>query len=387
MSKESKVFQIFVASPSDVEDERAILSTVVAELNRTWSNSLGLTLELLKWETHVHPSFASDPQAVINEQIAVDYDAFIGIFWSRIGTPTPRAESGSIEEFERAYSKWKINDKSPEIMIYFKDEAIPPSKIDSIQLAAVQSFKNTIGSIGGIYSQFEDKASFESSVRAHLSVVAQNFADKKQLFVPAHKYSQQLTLTKNADSFDEIYSYSDFLEVYTTRTEETISAYKSFSTATSNFSQSIVSKHTELMENWNDLIFKKRMDLRFIDYFNIYAENIQENILKASRSRKIALNAFSKMLSFPVDAKGNKLNYENYKKLTNLILNSSNNLKIAIQKMKKTTNDFQEDNSNILDARRDVLTQLDSFLLEIENSNSNYKNILEALDKFNAVKG
>ena len=85
MSKETTVLQIFVASPSDVSDERELLDMVVAELNRTWSSSLGVTLELLKFETHVRPAFSTDPQAVVNEQISQNYDAFIGIFWSRIG--------------------------------------------------------------------------------------------------------------------------------------------------------------------------------------------------------------------------------------------------------------------------------------------------------------
>lgn len=107
MPRESVILQIFVASPSDVSDERELLETVVAQLNQTWSTSLGITFELVKWGTHVHPSFSSDPQAVINEQIGLEYDVFIGIFWGRLGTSTPRAASGAIEEFDRAYSRSK----------------------------------------------------------------------------------------------------------------------------------------------------------------------------------------------------------------------------------------------------------------------------------------
>jgi hypothetical protein len=80
MPRNTSVFQVFVASPSDVADERSILEGVITQLNQIWSKSLGITFELLKWETDVHPSFATDPQAVINKQIGLEYDVFIGIF-------------------------------------------------------------------------------------------------------------------------------------------------------------------------------------------------------------------------------------------------------------------------------------------------------------------
>lgn len=69
MPRNTSVFQVFVASPSDVADERGVLEGVIAQLNQIWSKSLGITFELLKRETNVHPSFASDPQTVINNQI------------------------------------------------------------------------------------------------------------------------------------------------------------------------------------------------------------------------------------------------------------------------------------------------------------------------------
>ena len=90
MARQSLIVQVFVVSPSDVTEERATLETVILQLNQIWSRTLGLTFELLKWETAVRPAFATDPQAVINSQIASDYDVLIGVFWGRLGTETPR---------------------------------------------------------------------------------------------------------------------------------------------------------------------------------------------------------------------------------------------------------------------------------------------------------
>jgi hypothetical protein len=82
MPSSRTVVQIFVSSPSDVAEEREALETIVTELNRTWSGPMGVLLELVRWETHTHPAFASDAQAAINHQIGDEYDVFLGILWA-----------------------------------------------------------------------------------------------------------------------------------------------------------------------------------------------------------------------------------------------------------------------------------------------------------------
>ena len=107
MPQQAFIAQIFVASPSDVQGEREILEEVVSEMNRSSAKNAGFRLELLKWETSVHPGFGPDSQAVINEQIGDNYDIFIGIIWGRFGRKTSRAESGTEEEFDRALMRYK----------------------------------------------------------------------------------------------------------------------------------------------------------------------------------------------------------------------------------------------------------------------------------------
>ncbi len=66
MPRNTTVLQVFVASPSDVAEERTSLDAVIGELNRTWAATLGITFEVSKWETRVRPGFDSYPQAAIN---------------------------------------------------------------------------------------------------------------------------------------------------------------------------------------------------------------------------------------------------------------------------------------------------------------------------------
>ncbi|MCE7568153.1 hypothetical protein LZS85_18645 [Aliivibrio fischeri] len=120
------IISVFVASPGDVSDERNALESVVNELNRTWSRTLNLRLELVKWESDVYPNFGAYSQDVINKQINDNYDVFIAMFWSKVGSPTDVADSGTIEEFNRAYQKYTDDPNSVDIMVYFKDQAILP---------------------------------------------------------------------------------------------------------------------------------------------------------------------------------------------------------------------------------------------------------------------
>src|SRR6185436_17075253 len=128
MPRSEEVLSIFLASPGDVEDERSRFADVIVEWNRAWSRNLGLRLELIRWEDDAYPSIGDDAQDVINGQLPQDYDLFVGIMWSRFGTPTGRAGSGTQEEFDRALERLRLAPKSLSILFYFKDAPVAPSK-------------------------------------------------------------------------------------------------------------------------------------------------------------------------------------------------------------------------------------------------------------------
>jgi hypothetical protein len=128
MPKNITQINVFVASPGDVIEERNAFDEVLDEVNTVLGPIHSCTLNLKKWETDTHPSFGEDAQDVINRQINDDYDIFIGIMWVRFGTPTNRAKSGTKEEFERAYEKYKQG-QLIDLMFYFKNTPIEPNSI------------------------------------------------------------------------------------------------------------------------------------------------------------------------------------------------------------------------------------------------------------------
>src|ERR1035438_9848748 len=169
--------RVFIASPGDVQTERTRLEKVVRELNMSLPIETMVQLELVRWETHTYPDFGESPQAVINRQIGSDYDIFIGILWSKVGTPTPHYPSGTLEEFQLAYNRWKEDPNSITLMIYFKDEPISPSQLDASQLAHIQTFKQQLSPSGGFYWSFRTVDDFETDVRLHLTRAVQDWRD------------------------------------------------------------------------------------------------------------------------------------------------------------------------------------------------------------------
>jgi hypothetical protein len=200
MPRQETILTVFLASPEDVLEERATLEDIIRELNDTWSRTLGVRLGLVRWETHVHPAIGTDPQEAINRQLPDDYDVFIGIMWSRFGTPTGRAGSGTAEEYERAYSRHQTSPGSVEIMFYFKDQPIAPSMLDADQLSAVNTFRRRLGTEGALYRFFRDVDDFQRLVRIHLSQLAQEWTRRQSAAPAPHQVENPPAGTVTEDS-------------------------------------------------------------------------------------------------------------------------------------------------------------------------------------------
>jgi hypothetical protein len=179
MPRNETVFQVMVASPGDVSEERDLLEDVIVEVNRTWALRAGVRLDLVKWETHTFPGMGIDAQDVINDQIGDSYDIFLGILWTRFGTPTGRAESGTEEEFNRALTRFRRNPSSIRIMLYFKDAPIKPSQLNTKQLDLVNDFQQRARSQGAYTWAYSDTDKFTSQLKMHLSSQIHDYLEGK----------------------------------------------------------------------------------------------------------------------------------------------------------------------------------------------------------------
>ena len=129
MPQTISLYKLFLASPSDVKEERLIVENVINDFNNTYSSQLNARIELCSWEKSSYPSVGEYPQAVINSQIGDEYDIFLGILWTRFGSKTLNYESGTEEEFYRALERSQQAGKV-HIMMYFNIEGVPLDSLD-----------------------------------------------------------------------------------------------------------------------------------------------------------------------------------------------------------------------------------------------------------------
>jgi len=212
MPKTTITYRVFIASPGDVQEERAIIKSVADELN-TLNSVKNIKLEVIGWETSTYPAFGDDAQDVINTQIDDDYDIFIGVFWSRFGTKTKRDKSGTKEEFERAYKRYLEDSDSINILFYFKNAPIPPLDLDVDQIKDIQEFYTDIKSRGALISTFTQGTEFEKVLRFHLSKLLNKITNdvKDELKIkPKENPIIQLEST-NDDSDDEL-GYWEYMD-------------------------------------------------------------------------------------------------------------------------------------------------------------------------------
>lgn len=390
MPRNTAVFQVFVASPSDVSDERRLLEGVIRQLNQIWSRSLDITFELLKWETDVHPSFSTDPQAAINEQIGLEYDVFIGIFWGRIGTPTPRAASGTMEEFDRAYSRFTSNKTSPEIMIYFKDVGISPSKIDTEQLQKVNEFRESLAVKGGLYSMFEDQAGFESSLRSHLSALAQKFSAQQRSVVaelPSGREQQTQEIQLLSEEDDD-YGILDYTEIYTLRLDEVNSAMTSIGEASVRLGEQLSQRTTELQTvDKSSVKDMRRHAKRAADDMNNFADVVKIQVAVMTSGREVAFDALSNALSLQTDFTTEKSDLQSLRESLVSLIENANYARHSTSEMRSSAGGLPRISKELNVAKRAVVTQLDLVINEFDKVVFTLKNIKEAIDRMLGASG
>lgn len=178
MVKNIKLIKCFIASPSDVADERSHVKKIIETLNPVFMER-GLRVEPIMWENNAIPAIGGDAQEIINAQLKpAESDIVIGIFGTRLGSPTPRAESGTAEEIRAAVEAWKAG-SGIHLQVYFSNCPVRPSDTDNSQLQRLQEFKASIRSLGCLTYEYESLEDFEAKVQQGIMKVVDGLGLKR----------------------------------------------------------------------------------------------------------------------------------------------------------------------------------------------------------------
>lgn len=182
MAYKATIIPVMIASPGDVEKEREIIRSVIHDWNDVNASTSNVMLAAIGWETHSSPELGERPQELINKRILKDCDLLIGVFWTRLGTPTGKAASGTVEEIEEHVAAGKP------AMIYFSSQPAAPESIDSDQYSKVRKVRDKWMKQGLIES-YENLPEFRQKISKQL-----------QLCLAKNDYLNQLIQLRDSDS-------------------------------------------------------------------------------------------------------------------------------------------------------------------------------------------
>ncbi|WP_163999569.1 DUF4062 domain-containing protein [Pyxidicoccus caerfyrddinensis] len=174
------VLNVFISSPGDCGAERRITKAVTERVNSSpAAASRDMELRPLLWE-ELPPGQAEpgDLQARVNtllEQYGLKrYDIYLGMMKSRLGTPTPRARSGTVEEFETSRALHRGGGRPEEVLFYFIGTDAPPE---------VVQLRQELDGEGFLYASVANTEEFEQRIEAHLlRIVEEWFRWRRRLW-------------------------------------------------------------------------------------------------------------------------------------------------------------------------------------------------------------
>lgn len=165
----ARVVRVFVASSSDVRDERERVKRVLERLHKSFKDELWF--RPVMWEEYDTPSWQPPQAAVFENTRFDDIDLFIGIFWWRAGTPVDLPDGrtypgGTFAELERARELHAAGSLK-EIMLYICSVDPPPGH-DPAQRTALQYPLRRIESTA-FCKRYRTPDDFEAALREDLS--------------------------------------------------------------------------------------------------------------------------------------------------------------------------------------------------------------------------
>jgi hypothetical protein len=166
---------IAIASPDDVDGERDAIPRIFVR----WNNANDhVFLNPVMCESASVPTLGDHPQHILDRQMIDKSDLLVAIFWSRLGTPTPTASSGTVEEI-REFIRCKGADR---VMLYFCRRDLPYD-IDAGELARLRRFKHEMRS-KGLFHQYTTLEEFEKELYRHLDIKVRDLLNGR-LALPA----------------------------------------------------------------------------------------------------------------------------------------------------------------------------------------------------------
>ena len=165
-------YRILLSCPSDMDSERNIIQQAVQKFNEQEASFKNIHFDIKYWSKDVLFSYGV-PQQRINEEIVYPSDLIIALFGTKLGTPTKKYASGTIEEIE------KMIEMNKQVFVCFSEkDIILHGNVDADilqEMIKVQEFKKNYNGLYITYkSDNELLNKIEQQLRLYQKIILKN---------------------------------------------------------------------------------------------------------------------------------------------------------------------------------------------------------------------
>ena len=198
-----KSYRIFLASPSDVSDERALALRVLDYLPYDPALRGKVSIEAVAWDKLGGPPMEANltPQEAIRRGLPrpAECDIFVAMLWARLGTPVviegEEYRSGTVWEYRDAMRAAEASGL-PRVLVYRRTEKISldPERDDFEETLSqyrsvkefFSQFKNvSTGQITGGYNSYESPDDLREALERHLRFLLEELLESERPYSAA----------------------------------------------------------------------------------------------------------------------------------------------------------------------------------------------------------
>ncbi len=159
-----KNIKIFLASSSELVDERTNFEIMISRQNKLWIEK-DIYFELIIWEDFIDAMSKTRLQDEYNKSIK-QCDIFVMLFFTKVGKYTR-------EEFEMAFGQFKKNGR-PFIYTYFKNAQVNIHELDESNILSLFEFKRRLNEMQHFYTIFKNTEDLKLQFLSQLQKLEDN---------------------------------------------------------------------------------------------------------------------------------------------------------------------------------------------------------------------
>jgi hypothetical protein len=186
----AQIYSLLISSPSDVSADVELAAQSVHRWNVIYGREFGSSVVPLHWATHAAAEFGERPQESLNKQLVERADIVIALFWHRLGTDTGEAESGTVEEIEKADARGAA------VAILRCTRAVPPSSLDHDQAKRLDEYLGKVQD-NALILEYDNDDRLRQHVEAILTRIVSTSSAQAEAQAEIDQSSSGLAETEN----------------------------------------------------------------------------------------------------------------------------------------------------------------------------------------------